>query len=555
LQCKVLLAGFGRNSRSAIEKTLSSATLDVTSVRFNAKMLVERELLKTYDVLVLEARPKAALVARQASTALDTASLVSQIRKAKERIGIVLIGTLADASGASSSRENQHGADAYLTEPLNQQDAAEIVAVHRKNVQLDSGESGAEDEVAKQPSATGRSFLKPSMSLDSLAKVRIPISDPVTEDKQRSSMQKAAISRMFAHGDGRAGLDELESIVSLLRLPNSLAPFFLWHFGTSDLTKSIDQLWFLRFWDETLAEAGQEERLFFLLAEHPTRGFVTVTQLRHLVLNLFQPRKCNFKSVDFFSDYVDIAFASLCFEISGSISRNRPAKKSEVVRAKTCSSLLAAENGMYQGPFSDAREPIMQSLRFEFYCALNAEVRPGDTQYSGPLAGPGISVVCFCLYNESRKFLTPAASTAVLNYYGIVTNGQRCLTLCEFTRFWKAITTVGSMRSTEYFWPILDEDLDGFVSRTDLIPYFVDKASILDEQGLSAVDLTNVYLNVCDMCGAAGQLSAGLSLADLRRACDRDRSFFVRSMLFREDDLIVVDIKRSLESSAAKSNS
>eukprot|EP00180_Rhodochaete_pulchella_P000598 Plantae.Rhodophyta-Rhodochaete_pulchella.ctg14381.p1 GENE.Plantae.Rhodophyta-Rhodochaete_pulchella.ctg14381~~Plantae.Rhodophyta-Rhodochaete_pulchella.ctg14381.p1 ORF type:complete len:285 (-),score=37.10 Plantae.Rhodophyta-Rhodochaete_pulchella.ctg14381:197-1030(-) len=272
------------------------------------------------------------------------------------------------------------------------------------------------------------------------------------------------------------------------------------------------------------------------------------------MVQLLGPRKSRFESVDFFGDYLEIALGTLSFSLHGSICFNRPVKKMELINARTCNFLLSAEYGVYEGPLSDTREQVMQSVRWEFYTAVGQCGPVRAVGFSGPLTTHVLSLKCFCAYNQRRGLLTKSAACGVMERYGSMVGGERVLTLREFTRFIKAVQAPGSVNALQYFWSVLDRDLDGFLSMADLRDFFRDKAEVLSQQGLMTVDLTHIFWNLCDMCMGSNVprtgAGAGLSLWHLRTSSDRDRGFLVRAMLFREDDLIVLDFKRTMDASS-----
>lgn len=98
------------------------------------------------------------------------------------------------------------------------------------------------------------------------------------------------------------------------------------------------------------------------------------------------------------------------------------------------------------------------------------------------------------------------------------------MSIGEFARLYLACADPSTIAAVNYFFNVLDADLDGVLSLPDLAPLYWDKSG----QGLEAFWVCAKDMTGCD--------DRGISARDLRLLPPSDKKEFLRTLLFKEEE-------------------
>mmetsp|Transcript_11832 Transcript_11832/g.36078 ORF Transcript_11832/g.36078 Transcript_11832/m.36078 type:complete len:252 (+) Transcript_11832:3-758(+) len=235
---------------------------------------------------------------------------------------------------------------------------------------------------------------------------------------------------------------------------------------------------------------------------------------------------------------VEVASACLCFALSGSSCPGRPFTMRDLRRGNLSTALLDAENGCYEGVAL-----VLRADRVEALLGLLSTVATRDEVWGVSASREDMTRV-----NEQKELLIPRAVASVFNRY---CNGHNRICVADLTRFWIAVSEPGARASVEYFFPVLDTDMDGCLSAEDVYYFYKDKEDLSRREGFVIAEFWDTWTYICDMVGVNSR-DRRIRLDDLRRLPETSRVFLMQAFLFKNDEMSLLDVRRTMEDAGTK---
>lgn len=410
--------------------------------------------------------------------------------------------------------------------------------------------------------------------------------------------ERMAVEAAFADLGNEASLDELGDVAKAVGLPRCAAPLLFraarqMQNGRGVLSSRVDLESFMRLWRTTLApEPDTDARLYVLLASprspvsggpgagHSPRGMrprattsgsgaaaggdllarkmsggpshrsraarsgggVSVKALEALVAAFMDEQRPRFgpHSAVKVEEAAVIGASTLTMALHGDSRSSRPLTEAELRKRNLNRALIAAENGKYFGVASGLAPERLRSVKAGFAAAAGLPVGAGS---SASALGYSLSLHDVQRLNASRGALIPRAVDGVLSAH---CDGRKRMGLGEFARLSTALSEPGSLASAEYLFAALDSDMDGYWSPADVRHVHMEKERLLLRDALVISDVKDVWSCLVDMIRPADELR-GISRSEFLRLDHKDRKVVLHSLAFKDDDMAVLNIRKTLK--------
>lgn len=289
---------------------------------------------------------------------------------------------------------------------------------------------------------------------------------------------------------------------------------------------------FKKFWLAHMRDQDAETRLYNVLrVAHRSENGAPASALYEIAAALVVNRVCDMDS----HQVRLVAGSILCYEIKGSCWEY--ARRQELSRCKLCAVLLAAESGVYEGVATQLRSDRISDIRMAFAAASGKRVGGGRTRTLREITW----------LNSERGLLSPKAVEALFSRK----LPNQWMDIAQFAPMWLAISDTSTRSSCEYLFDILDVGGDGYVGVLDVAHFYSSKCSYLEQDGFVPASLDSVWFCLRDSFKGAGCAdppnNEQLSLMEIRRAGSRDWTTLFQTLLFVDDELSMVDIRRTAE--------
>lgn len=286
------------------------------------------------------------------------------------------------------------------------------------------------------------------------------------------------------------------------------------------------------YYDNHLKDASPDGRFHYILRTANNRfvGFDVLEHLMQIFIHrkggLLSSLKCGFSTQE-----LTHACALILTHGFGKDSEGSMFTCTDFKKLKICSSMLAAESGIYEGIFAPLRPDKFENVAKAF-------LRAGDFTDSTGATPRRLSEDRMRAYCTANRFLTRGALTPLF------TNKPHGLSLGDFARVLMSLSEPAARESATFFFSILDTNMDGKVCAMDLAFHFAEKQKSLKEQGFQCVSFMHVYRLVADMFASnLGGLECTKS--QLLRVNSKARAEFIKGLLFIDDNMTMVDIRQN----------
>lgn len=300
---------------------------------------------------------------------------------------------------------------------------------------------------------------------------------------------------------------------------------------------------FARFWRDVLRPHSNEQRLYKIATvAHRFSSAVPRKAVADVVTQFMLRRQ---SGSDTYTptgaatpdaDVGHLAAHVIAYELQLTSRTRGRISKGDVERAGLCSSLLAAESGIYNGITTQLRTDRLRNITSAFREACSDQA--GDAEAA-------LSVKDLVWFSAERGMLTPRAIQAAFARH---VSGP-AMGVHDFAPLWLASNKPETDAATAYFFDILDADGDGYLSAGDCAHFYSEKCALLKREGFVPITFQCIWRSVLDnMCGGRSTCGRGqgrVSLPELRRMSCRDRLTLFQSLLFMDDDLASVDVYRT----------
>ncbi|KAI0562445.1 Leucine rich repeat containing protein [Gracilaria domingensis] len=218
----------------------------------------------------------------------------------------------------------------------------------------------------------------------------------------------------------------------------------------------------------------------------------------------------------------------------------RPVCPKEVREGKLNASLIAAEVGIFEGVASGLSMDQIRSVKGCFA----TEVAPGQLSRNG-----GVALNCtlgvedvqrFCV---SRKTLLPGAVKLAMSAH--CRNPKR-MTLAEFSILLSVLNNISSNGAVDYMFTIIDVDRDDRWTIPDLRQLHMEKEQIWLQDGMAVSELGDIWTHLIDMIRPF-RPTEGITRREFYRLGPKERKAVIQSLLFMDDDLSLLNIRRTVE--------
>lgn len=345
------------------------------------------------------------------------------------------------------------------------------------------------------------------------------------QPRKQFTLSKVGSAPALSRGVSGAGAARL----SALRRRNSAPP---------DLGNIVTYEQFVQFWESNLRQHDCERRLFIItsIANQFARA-VPLAAVSQFASNFMMRRSSSVEEFSLCGDTdareacaANLAARVVGYELHGGL-RSR-LSQGELVRANLCSSLLAAESGIYNGVTAHLRTDRLRGIRSAFADACGArDVEPCAYDVA--------------MFNAERGLLTPRAVDALFARYV----PAKTMSVLEFAPMWLATHDLTSSAASSYLFGVLDVNQDGYICAADVAHFYTEKCAFLARDGFVPVRFEHIWHSILDNLGHGRSVSLHgrkqLSLAEMQKVSERDRVTFWQSVLFIEDELASVDWYRT----------
>jgi len=400
----------------------------------------------------------------------------------------------------------------------------------------------------------------------------------------RNKMERPALEKLFARSGGKVARHQFTPMTTLCGLPVCAAPLLFKAtavFIGASSAEYIDSRSFMAFWDSNLRDRNGEGRLFHIMQKYSSivnngsdengnrapvktksalgRNMICVESFQVLADGLVKNLRSRIGDGAW---TVRAVAACLVFGLTGVAGAGVPVRLGDIQRVSLCSRVLGAESGMYDGPAMYLRPDRFCGIRSLFESIMNTGdleltsssfgsangVHPAngsiissgvDTEI-GPLLSQN-SLVEFC---KKRALLTPRGVAAV--FARQVEHPAHGMSLADFVRFWLACSELRLLQSTEYFFHVLDVDMDGYISACDAFHFYAEKEAVLAEEGLVLANFWDVWISIVDLVYPR-EVKLGFTVSELLKLNEKNRTFVIQALLMRDDNNAVIDIRRTME--------
>ncbi|CAN8067102.1 unnamed protein product [Agarophyton chilense] len=218
----------------------------------------------------------------------------------------------------------------------------------------------------------------------------------------------------------------------------------------------------------------------------------------------------------------------------------RPVCPKEVREGKLNAALIAAEVGIFEGVASGLSMDQIRSVKGCFA----TEVAPGKISRSG-----GVTVNCalgvedvqrFCV---SRKTLLPGAVKLAMSAH---CRDPKRMTLAEFSILLSVLNNISSNGAVDYMFTIVDADRDGRWTIPDLRQLHMEKEQLWLQDGMAVSELGDIWTHLMDMIRPS-RPTEGITRREFYKLGPKERKAVIQSLLFMDDDLSLLNIRRTVE--------
>eukprot|EP00178_Gracilaria_changii_P016657 TRINITY_DN47971_c0_g1_i1.p1 TRINITY_DN47971_c0_g1~~TRINITY_DN47971_c0_g1_i1.p1 ORF type:complete len:1073 (-),score=158.27 TRINITY_DN47971_c0_g1_i1:123-3206(-) len=226
----------------------------------------------------------------------------------------------------------------------------------------------------------------------------------------------------------------------------------------------------------------------------------------------------------------------------------RPVCPKEVREGKLNASLIAAEVGIFEGVASGLSMDQIRSVKGCFA----TEVAPSQISRNGGITSNctlGIEdVQRFCV---SRKTLLPGAVKLAMAAH---CRDPKRMTLAEFSILLSVLNNISSNGSVDYMFTVVDADRDDRWTIPDLRQLHMEKEQIWLQDGMAVSELGNIWTHLIDMIRPS-RPTEGITRREFYRLGAKERKAVIQSLLFMDDDLSLLNIRRTVELNKKSSTS
>ncbi|KAA8497315.1 Internalin-A [Porphyridium purpureum] len=467
----------------------------------------------------------------------------------------------AGASPASSGggKHHQPGGSRHARTPSTAE-AAAAAAHAARNPHAGSDEHGCSGRAVDDLRASGK--IPP---LSTLRRTVVAPSGGIG-GVVRNRMEKPALEKIFARSGGAVKRAQFTPIATLCGLPVCVAPLLFEaarEYGTTADSSSngvgdnvkhgddrVPTHVFMKFWLEKLQSQNGEGRLVEILmhssrAENDVNGKNTIGLAMHGFRVIAEGLVRNLRSrIGEGKHVVDAVVSFLVFGLRGLAHRGIPITKMDLKKANFCARLLGAESGMYEGSAAQLRPDRFCSVRSTFENASGCTIEARGEAASDDSNRCVLRLDAMIEFCRERSLLTPRGVKAL--YACHVPRTQDGMRLPDFARFWAATSDYKVDACVEYFFLLLDVDMDGYVSAADSFHFYSEKKKLMADEGLVLADFWDVWVGILDLVYPADN-ELGISLHEMLRLSEKNRVYVIQALMFRESES-TIDIRRTLSS-------
>ena len=299
--------------------------------------------------------------------------------------------------------------------------------------------------------------------------------------------------------------------------------------------KLVSHNLFTWFWDQELRNRDCDQRLFFVISVvERSPSVVSVNSLSQIAARFISHRNSRSNGSNDLN-VISLGREIMRYELNGTV-RSRFSRK-EFIRTGFCSSLLAAESGMYDGVAYFLRTDRMLDIISVFDDAIQCD-EVGESMK--------LSLEGAIKFNSNHGLLISRAVEAHFNLLGCPNE----ISVAEFAPMWLAARKPESTAASSYFFHLLDLDQDGYLSSFDIMHFYNEKSVSLINAGFVPVKFQHLWRSLSDNISLTPSSSSGsslISLPQIESIPERERILFWQSVLFLQDELSLVNIRCTVE--------
>jgi len=376
----------------------------------------------------------------------------------------------------------------------------------------------------------------------------------------RNEMEKLALRKLFGRYHNEIQWDQFQPVTTLCGLPACATGLLCecislqqqQNDGSSSDGRSIRVETFLEFWHAWLEFASPEQRLFRIfriLSRIRSSNSLTKSQsqssrsksawssqsvLISLAENLSRGFRIKTSLPGGEQQCYSMLAAMLLHCLNGAARVEHEFSERCMRNNNFCARLIAAESEIFEGPFTaiDPYRLIEYRTQFESWGGKVSD----DSNSAVNLSEHQVTSTC-----SARWSLIPRAVAAI---FAVHTGPDRVMNLSTFARFWAAQSDLASNSAIEYWFRVLDEDLDGFISRKDAQSFYSEKCKLRLIDGIHLCEFSFVWRGIVDLV-CPRHPDELIALSELLALPARNRVFILQALLFRQDGNIVLDVRRT----------
>eukprot|EP00183_Erythrolobus_madagascarensis_P003142 CAMPEP_0185848358 /NCGR_PEP_ID=MMETSP1354-20130828/3274_1 /TAXON_ID=708628 /ORGANISM="Erythrolobus madagascarensis, Strain CCMP3276" /LENGTH=984 /DNA_ID=CAMNT_0028548749 /DNA_START=458 /DNA_END=3412 /DNA_ORIENTATION=- len=499
-------------------------------------LMMESEHLNSYAMVMVH-------VPLQPSSLGVTIQVVKQIRALCPHVPLVCTGH--HIGGDLAAKFGRNGADRCTAMEITAQESRSLHALACERAHMYSDErrvarhARSSGCLRSQVSAEDPFALIKQGTLPPLSSIRrsYTVAGPnLIGGYSRNAMERHAIEKLFQRYNCVIAREQMGPITTLCGLPSCASALLvrsvLLHVDRNQYERCVHMSDFVRFWIDRFDGSSSEQRFYNMMR-------ILATARSSRLECLLSLSEALLRGVRLLSgaelDLVQTVAELILFRLNGAAWSELQISERAMRRAQFCSGLISVESDLFDGAFA-ILDPARLAEYVNQFESLGGRAS-NDPQLSCELQPSDIISLC-----QTRGSLIPRAVTSVFTAHlgGI----GRSMRLGDFAKFWVAQLEVSSASAIEYWFHVLDEDLDGYVSREDAHSFYSEKVPIRLTEGVHLCEFGNVWASILDMV-APRYVERGFTLSEMLGLPEKHRRFIVQALLYRNDGNAVIDVRRS----------
>eukprot|EP00184_Porphyridium_aerugineum_P004105 CAMPEP_0184693134 /NCGR_PEP_ID=MMETSP0313-20130426/1413_1 /TAXON_ID=2792 /ORGANISM="Porphyridium aerugineum, Strain SAG 1380-2" /LENGTH=1323 /DNA_ID=CAMNT_0027151107 /DNA_START=505 /DNA_END=4476 /DNA_ORIENTATION=- len=508
-------------------------------------VLYEHDGLNNYDILMV-------YVSKDVMLGIQSIKEIRMICPYVPVICVVDASTLAAASKLIGA-----GADRVVSNHLSKSDSKSFEELAEQRSVLRFHQRGSTVRAASLSAIIDDDSLLMRNS-DSLIAIRQGVLPPLTSLSRsqtmppgaiiggcaRQNLEQQALEKLLVRYNMVARRDQFAPITTLCGLPSVVAPLL---FSAVLVVNQVDETpeseipleMFMRFWSDEFRHRGPDQRLFRIFHFLRARSGSRYGNVNIISKGILRGMRGNVGSEP---DIVNAVSALIVYSCSGKAFSESHLTERGMRRVLLCARLIAAESGLFEGPLA-----VMEPTRLAEYRMVYESLggRIGETEENSKgLQLDQLEALC-----KARGTLIPRAccsvfSAACSSNGSVAKTDKKAIYFADFVRFWVAVHDVAKLSATEYWFSVLDVDMDGFVSREDAQHFYSEKVSIRKSEGAFLCDFQHLWSSIVDLVAPQNH-EKGLSLKEFLVLQEKHRGFVIQALMFLQDGNIVLDVRKT----------